>query len=221
VRRGLKFVALGYLIGAVPVPYLFGRIFADADLRRTGTGVAGAANLASTNAGWAVAPAGVIQILQGWLPPALARARGEPHSVQVCAGMASVLAQDWNPFLGLRGGRGMAHSIGFLLALSPPSLAAFALCGVLGRLANQVPISLMAGLALSAPLAACARRPVVVAAGCGFITALAAFKRLLGNDGLPDGPGARRKAVWRLLFDRDVPDREEWLRSLGPPKRPL
>jgi acyl phosphate:glycerol-3-phosphate acyltransferase len=215
VRRALPYVVLGYLIGAVPLPFIAGRLFGRVDLRESGTRVIGASNLRGTAAGWAVAPVGVTQILQGALPPYLAKRRGEGPLVQVASGIASVLGQDWNVFLGLRGGRGMAHSIGFLLALSPASFLGFAVCGIAGRLANQVPLSMLIGLLLAPFLSAREGRPASVVLGCGLVAGLAAVKRLLGNGPAPAGETKSSVYLWRLLFDRDVLDRDAWL-AQGP-----
>lgn len=210
--RAVPLLLVSYVIGSVPVPFVIGRA-AGADLRRTGTGVVGAANLARTRAAWAVAPAGVVQIGQGMLPPLLMKARGQPEAGQVMAGLCSISAHAWNPWLGFQGGRGMAHSIGFLLALSPASLAGFAVCGVLGRLAGQVPLSMLVGLVLSAPLAAASKRPPTVVAGCALVTLMTVVRRIQGSTPLRQD---RRVAIWRILFDRDVRDRDEWLARLEP-----
>jgi glycerol-3-phosphate acyltransferase PlsY len=205
MARTLALVALSYLFGAIPIAYFAGRWFGGVDLRRVGTGVVGASNLGNTRAGRWTAPVGLAQIAQGALPPLVLRR--EPASLRVVAGLAAIAGQDWNPWLGLRGGRGMAHSIGFLLVLSPASLVVFAVLGVIGRLAGQVPLSMMLGLVVSPLFALWGGRPRAVVLGCGGVALMAAARRLQGSDGLPR---SRSVALWRLLFDRDVVDRAEW-----------
>jgi hypothetical protein len=54
--------------------------------------------------------------------------------------------------------------------------------------------------------------PAAVVAGCASMTALVLLKRLLAN-GAPD-PEFERPGVWwnRLIYDRDIRDRDAWVR---------
>ena len=212
MRDDLASALGGYVIGAVPLAYLAGRVFGGVDLRETGTGTAGASNLSHTRSRWAVAPVGLAQVAQGALPPLLARRRGASAASQVMSGLASIAGQDWSIFLGFRGGRGVTHSIGFLLALSPAALAGLTACGLAGVALRQIPLAMIAGLALSPVLAARSGRPPSVVAGCAALAALALAKRIEAN-GRPSPGGQRRwlTFAYRALFDRDVLDRNAWL----------
>jgi glycerol-3-phosphate acyltransferase PlsY len=212
----LRFAVLGYTIGAIPLPYLAARVFAGQDLRKMGTATVGASNLSHTRAGWAVAPVGVLQIVQGALPPLLARRAGEGAGVQVIAGLASICGQDWNVFLGFRGGRGVTHSLGFLLALSPPSLACLTVCGLTGVATRRIPAGMAGGLIASPLVASLAGRPPATVRGCGLMALLALVKRAFGNgQPMPDGQSRAETLRNRLLFDRDVRAREAWIARGG------
>ncbi len=214
LRRSLAFVLGGYLLGAVPVPYLVGRVFGRADLLESGTGSAGASNLWHTPAGWAVAPVGVAQMAQGALPPLVARRAGCSEGVQVAAGLASIVGQDWNMALGLRGGRGLTHSIGFLLAVSRPSLVPLAVFGLAGVVLRQIPLGMLLGLSMAAASARAVCRPPAVVAGCRLMLALAAAKRVEANRRpFPEGQPVALTLLYRALFDRDVRSRDDWLEN--------
>ncbi|GAB4390573.1 MAG: glycerol-3-phosphate 1-O-acyltransferase PlsY [Thermodesulfovibrionales bacterium] len=111
-------IALSYLLGSVP----FGLIFARArgvDLRRVGSG-----NIGATNALRAVGKAAAFltlagDLLKGTAAVALGRAFGLDAAGQGALGLAAVAGHDFSIFLRLRGGKGVATSIGVLLIYSP------------------------------------------------------------------------------------------------------
>jgi acyl phosphate:glycerol-3-phosphate acyltransferase len=204
-------IALGYIIGTVPVAWVAARIRAGVDLREVGSGNVGASNVWQTVSRALVVPVGLAQIAQGLGAVLIARALGEGEAVQVAAGLAALVAHNWNPWLRFRGGRGMGVAIGFLLALSPAALATFAIVSLAGVAMRAVPQSMGAGILLAPFAAAIAGDGAAVVAGCAALAALIALKRIAGNEA-PD-PEIPRPGVWctRLLYDRDVRDREAWV----------
>src|SRR3989337_1763007 len=104
-----------YLVGAVPVAYLAGRLLRGIDLRRYGSGNVGASNVFQSVAGWAVVPVGLIEITQGMAGIGLAKLPAQDMAVQVVVGLAAVMGQTWSVYLGLTGGRGIGPSIRIML----------------------------------------------------------------------------------------------------------
>jgi glycerol-3-phosphate acyltransferase PlsY len=110
-----------YLLGGIPFGYLAGRLVAGVDLRQVGSG-----NLGATNAirqlgwGWGTAVFG-LDLLKGWLAVALAQRFGASAGgwLPVAAGLAAVLGHSFTPYLGFRGGKGVATSAGVFLRLAP------------------------------------------------------------------------------------------------------
>jgi glycerol-3-phosphate acyltransferase PlsY len=106
----------GYLLGSVSPAAVLARRF-GADLRGTGSGNPGA-----TNAGRVLGPrwgvvVGVLDVLKGVLPSLAALAvLGRPLAYAVA--LATVLGHVSSPFLRGRGGKGVATSLGTLLALA-------------------------------------------------------------------------------------------------------
>lgn len=112
----LALVVGGYLLGSISPAAVLARRF-GADLRGTGSGNPGA-----TNAGRVLGPrwgvvVGVLDVLKGLLPSLAAIALvGRPGAYAVA--LATVLGHVSSPFLKGRGGKGVATSLGALLALA-------------------------------------------------------------------------------------------------------
>jgi glycerol-3-phosphate acyltransferase PlsY len=208
---GAAVVAASYAIGSVPVAYLAGRGAKGIDIRRYGSGNVGASNVWQSVSRALVVPVGLAQIAQGAAGVLIARAAHEPDGVQAAAGLAAVLAHNWNPWLGLAGGRGIGPAIGVMGAMSPPALATFIVLSLAGVAVRAIPQGTAAGLA-TAPVAALAFGEPAAAAGLAAICAASLTKRVLGN-GRPDAVYARPRVWWtRVLYDRDDADREAWVR---------
>ena len=117
-------IAAGYAIGSVPVAWLAGRA-TGVDLRERGSGNAGASNVIESVSPLLGVAVGIVQIAQGLLPVLLVRALDQGQGAQIAAGTAAVIANNWNPWLGFTGGRGIGLTLGVLLGTSWAALAAF------------------------------------------------------------------------------------------------
>ena len=206
-------IVLGsYLIGGVPVAYLTGRLLRGIDIREYGSANVGASNVWQKVSRVAVVPVGLTEIGQGLLGIIIAKLADESLAVQVLAGLAALAGHNWSPYLRLMGGRGIAHSIGFMLILSWPALGAFIVLSLLGVALRMVPQ--LIGLAvIVAPVAALAagQSPEIVW-GLAGMAALIIAKRLVTNrPSLPPDADARTVLFNRLLYDRDTREREAWV----------
>ena len=109
-----------YLLGAFPTSYIAGRVAKGIDLREHGS-----KNLGATNVfrllGWRWAvPVALIDIAKGALPATLfATWAGGDRWVAVGLGVAAVLGHIFSPFVGFRGGKGVATAAGIFVALAP------------------------------------------------------------------------------------------------------
>jgi len=205
-------VIVAYLTGAIPVAYVFGRALKGIDLREYGSANVGASNVYRSVAHWAVVPVGLLEIAQGLAGVMMAKFLGQELDVQVAAGLAAIMGQTWSVFLGFSGGRGIGPSIGFMLGLAPPVLAAFIIISLLGWPLHSFPLAVGVAIALT-PLASLALDGAgPVAAGCLGMAAIVFSKRLLTNHvGLPVDHDWRDVLLNRLFFDRDVRDRDRWV----------
>ena len=113
-----------YLLGALPTSYVVGRVFRGIDLRQHGSGNLGATNLFRI-LGWKYAvPVALVDIAKGAVPVALLAplASGSTYFA-LAAGLAAVLGHAFSPFVGFKGGKGVATAAGAMLALTPLAVA--------------------------------------------------------------------------------------------------
>lgn len=117
---------LAYLIGSIPTAYLFLRMRHARDIRREGTGNVGALNAfevtRSKSTGLLVL---LIDFLKGLAALLLARALFSGNVWNdAAAGIAVVAGHNFSPWIGFKGGRGLATGAG-AAALPAPSLILF------------------------------------------------------------------------------------------------
>jgi glycerol-3-phosphate acyltransferase PlsY len=113
-------LAAAYLLGATPTSYLAGRLARGIDLREHGSKNLGATNVYRLLGwGWAV-PVAVVDIAKGAVPVLLfaAWARG-PAWLTVALGAAAVVGHVYSPYVGFKGGKGVATAGGMFVALAP------------------------------------------------------------------------------------------------------
>jgi glycerol-3-phosphate acyltransferase PlsY len=118
----------GYLVGSVSPAALVARL-RGVDLRTSGSGNPGATNAARAMGPRVGVLVGLLDVLKGFVP-AYAFMLVD-HELGLVAGVAAVLGHVTSPFLKGRGGRGVATSLGAILAVEPVwalvSLAVFGL----------------------------------------------------------------------------------------------
>jgi glycerol-3-phosphate acyltransferase PlsY len=151
---GLAAAALaGFLLGAIPFGLLLGFAAGKGDLRRVGSGNIGATN--ALRAGGPVLGLATLLLDAGkgfaavWLGHSLAGPDGA-----LLGGLAAFLGHLFSPFLGFRGGKGVATMLGVAVALAPHTGLAFAAVWIAAVALTR--ISSAGGLAASAaaPVAA-------------------------------------------------------------------
>jgi glycerol-3-phosphate acyltransferase PlsY len=108
-------VALAYLLGSIPTAYIFGRLLKGVDIRQIGDGNMGAANTFRQLGPRAGITVGIIDAAKGALAVFIAQQAGLSLFAVLLAGTAVVAGHNWPVFLGFRGGRGEATTIGVLL----------------------------------------------------------------------------------------------------------
>lgn len=118
-------VLASWLTGGIPTSYIVARAVRGIDLRQHGSG-----NLGATNAyrllGWkAATPIFLIDIAKGFVPtfvfPTIDDAVAPAWALAY--GTAAILGHVFSPFVGFRGGKGVATGAGAFLALAPLAVA--------------------------------------------------------------------------------------------------
>jgi glycerol-3-phosphate acyltransferase PlsY len=146
---GIIAVALGYLLGSIPMAYIVGHLKKGGDIRQMGGGNMGALNTmreVGMSAGIAVL---IIDIAKGSVAVLIARWLGLSPIWIFIAGFAAIAGHNWPVFLGFRGGRGAATTLGVLLVLVPLELAiSLVITAIVLVITSNVRLGLAAGLAL-------------------------------------------------------------------------
>ena len=126
-------LALGYLSGALPWGLWLGRWFKGVDVRTLGSKNLGATNVYRTLGPPLGIATLVLDIAKGALPvalvPGLAVTRDFPGGREWCmvaVAAAAVCGHVWTCFAGFRGGKGVATTVGTLIAIAPAAFGVFA-----------------------------------------------------------------------------------------------
>lgn len=112
-----------YLLGGVPFGLLWGRIFADIDVRDFGSGNIGATNVNRILGRKLGAATLLSDVLKSVLCVFLAKTFGMSIFETALVGLAAVLGHCYPIYLRFRGGKGVATALGACLLITP--IAAF------------------------------------------------------------------------------------------------
>ena len=118
------FVTAGaFLLGSVPFGLVIGKIFCGIDPRTAGSGNVGATNVARLcGTFWGVLTL-TCDLLKGFLPVFLfASSENGLNSFVYFVGLAVICGHIFSLFLGGKGGKGVATTVGVFLALAPVQL---------------------------------------------------------------------------------------------------
>jgi glycerol-3-phosphate acyltransferase PlsY len=114
-------IATAYLIGSIPFALLLARRF-GADLRHTGSGNLGAANVLRAS-GWAAGLlVAVLDVAKGAVSVMIAARLSENASAPAIAGFAAVVGHIYPVWLRFRGGKGVATACGVFSVLTPAAM---------------------------------------------------------------------------------------------------
>ncbi|MBV8363953.1 MAG: glycerol-3-phosphate 1-O-acyltransferase PlsY [Candidatus Eremiobacteraeota bacterium] len=111
-------IAAGFFIGSIPFGYLVGRFFFGIDIRTHGSGNIGAANALRTLGKPGAGLVLLLDLLKGLLPVLAARLLHVRPEITAGVAAAAVCGHCISPWLRWRGGKGVATSLGSIIALS-------------------------------------------------------------------------------------------------------
>lgn len=146
-------LAFGYLLGSIPFGLIFTRLGGAGDIRQIGSGNIGATNVLRTGRKGIAAATLLADAGKGAIAALAAGVyAGEP--VSLAAGLGAVLGHCFPLWLKFKGGKGVATTLGVLLAWAwPLGIAACLLWLLLALLFRISSLSALLGLALTAVLA--------------------------------------------------------------------
>lgn len=120
---------IAYLIGNLSSAYFIVKIFKNDDIRNYGSGNPGATNALRVYGKKIGALTLILDLLKGLVAVYIGGLIGGDFG-KFISGIAVVLGHDWPVLLGFKGGKGIATSIGVLLAINPLTALACLLLGL-------------------------------------------------------------------------------------------
>ncbi|MEJ5227341.1 glycerol-3-phosphate 1-O-acyltransferase PlsY [Thermodesulfovibrio sp.] len=109
-----------FVFGSIPWGFIIGKL-KGIDLRKTGSGNIGTTNVLRVIGKKEALATLLLDISKGFIPVMLLRLFYEESNLLLLGftGIAAILGHCFTPFLKFKGGKGVATSVGFILAFSP------------------------------------------------------------------------------------------------------
>lgn len=126
-------LAASYLLGSFPSAYLLVKRLKRVDVRTVGSGNVGATNVGRVAGAGAGAVVLLVDALKGFIAARWLAAWLIPSATpaaQLACGLTAVIGHNFPVFLGFRGGKGVATTIGALLGAMPAVAASWVLVWV-------------------------------------------------------------------------------------------
>jgi glycerol-3-phosphate acyltransferase PlsY len=186
-----------FFVGAVPFSWLLGKYGAGIDLKAVGSGNPGATNLYRVaGAKWGI-PGLMLDVVKGCAPVLAARfIWPDLPVITIVAATAAIAGHIWTPFLGFKGGKGVATAAGAFLALDPlvvgAGVAAFVVVVLVTRyvsLGSIIAMVVGAAVSVASPLVRGRAVDIPFATLCVLAAAVVIF--------------AHRKNISRMLAGRE------------------
>ena len=212
--RSVLVLAYGYLLGSVPAAYIAAKVVKGIDLRKVGTGTVGTSNVwYNVGKAW-IFPIGIFDaFVKGMTPAFVARGLGLGIEIQAAAAMLAVVGHNWPIFLRFQGGRGVAPTVGVLVALGRLELGVFIVLATAGwQLTKSAAVWVLIGFVSLPVLSLYWERPGAVVALMTGLLLVTVAKRLASNTLGTPGVSKPRLLLNRLLYDRDIADHDAWVR---------
>lgn len=144
-------IVLGYLLGSIPFGFIFTRMSGAGDIRAVGSGATGATNVLRTGKYAAAAATLIFDAAKG-AAAVLIAAHFWGETAAAVAAVGAILGHLFPVWLGFKGGKGVATSLGVLLTLYwPVALASLATWLVVAAISRISSLSALVA-AVAAPL---------------------------------------------------------------------
>jgi acyl phosphate:glycerol-3-phosphate acyltransferase len=125
-------IVIGYLLGSISFSYLLTQLLKGYDIRQHGSGNAGATNMLRVVGKWPAITVFLLDLLKGMVAVWVGSMLTHDPVVMLLSGVASIVGHNWPIFLGFRGGKGIATTIGVTVTLT---FQAALISGIFGILA--------------------------------------------------------------------------------------
>ncbi len=207
-----------YMLGSVPAAWIVARLVKGIDLRKVGSGTIGASNVYYNVGRFWILPVGIFDLfVKGLTPVYLARALDLEIEVQAAAGLLAVIGHNWPITLGFKGGRGVAPSVGTLLALGRLELAFFIVVTSAGwQFTKASGVWVLLGFVSLPFVALYFQRPTAVVLLMVGLLLVTVVKRLASNSLRGSDVPLPQLLFNRLMYDRDIADHDAWVQRNAP-----
>ena len=151
----LIIIVVAYLLGNISTSYIVAKRLAGVDIRTQGSGNAGSTNVLRTMGKKAGALTFGGDVLKGVVAVGFARIlayymKADQVTCAYIAVVAVVIGHNWPAFLGFKGGKGVATSLGSMLAINPVlALTCLAAFIIIVLVSKYVSLGSVLGICLS------------------------------------------------------------------------
>ena len=128
---------IGYLLGALPIGYLIGKL-RGVNVLLHGSGRTGGTNVMRAAGAWAAALTVIGDGLKGLLAVGVAVLLVGTPTARALAGLAALIGHNWSVFLGWRGGAGAITNMGVILALHQQVMIGLIVVGLIALIASRM-----------------------------------------------------------------------------------
>jgi glycerol-3-phosphate acyltransferase PlsY len=217
IEFGLLIIG-AYLLGSVPTAYLAAKWYRGIDIRQHGSGNVGATNLLGVVSKKVAIPVIIFDLGKGAVMLWAAQLIGLNIVQQVAVGLAAIIGHNWSVFLNFKGGRGVLTTLGvaFVLPLLnnllPWGMLAFGVIFfAIAFIIHNIPLGVVTGIAAIPLVSWAVGEPVPLISGCLAMLLILVIRRLSATQPVRVASISKKQLlINRLLFDRDIRNREAW-----------
>jgi len=168
---------------------------------------------------WVAVPVGTFDFAKGMVLVWAAQLVGLGIAQQVTVGLAAIIGHNWPVFLRFRGGRGVLTTLGvaFILplinGLVPWGVVVFLTITAIGLfIGHNLPVGVGAGITALPLVSWGVDEPLPLTLGFLVMFLVMVIRRLaVPRAAIAASLSTRQLLLNRLLFDRDIRDREAWI----------
>lgn len=114
----IVWVIMAYFAGSIPFSFILGQVFSASDIRRVGDRNPGAVNAWKAGGARVGVPALILDFTKGMIPVMLAVQAGISSYTLTAVALAPIAGHAFTPFLGFRGGKAVAVTMGVWTGLT-------------------------------------------------------------------------------------------------------
>ena len=206
-----------YLLGSFPTAYIWVLFSKGHDIRKSGSGNVGASNVDSTVGRKSAVAVGLFDCLfKGLIPAFLIVLFNVENWLSSIAALLLVVGHNWSIFLGFKGGRGVATSMGVIIGMSlwQEMLILAIGPGLLGRgfINRDSGLWTFISLILLVPLTIIFGRDIHFVLFALGISIVLLAKRITANgESIAETGHTINVLLCRLIWDRDISSRNLWV----------